>query len=100
MILLGVNKGSSDKAKAYIDGDLPDPFLTGAPTLAIIIVVLLIAVAIVIIFYFKSSKSKAAASNSGRSASVAHGLKTSVNDSLDEGLVPETLDDDNIQDKQ
>ena len=100
MIMIGVNKGSSDKAKAYIDGDLTNPMSeSGSPTLAIIIVLLLVAIAIGTIFYFKHAKSKAAVSMNGRSASVATGLATGVNDTLDEGLVTETLDDDNIQDK-
>lgn len=104
MILLGVNKGSSDKAKAYIDGDLPDPFLAGNSSLAIVIVILLILIAIGIIFYFRSAKSKASALIGGRSKSVSTGLNTRVNDdTLDEGLVTESLDDDNndnIRDKE
>jgi len=56
LILMGVNKGASDRAKAYIDGSISNPHRSRGMTIGIIIVILLIAFAVAIIFYFKQHK--------------------------------------------
>jgi len=53
LILMGINKGASDRAKAYIDGRISNPYRSGGMTIGVVIVILLIAFAVAIIFYFK-----------------------------------------------
>ena len=50
---MGINKGASDRAKAYIDGTISNPYRTGGMTIGIVIVILLIAFAVAIVFYMK-----------------------------------------------
>jgi len=109
---MGINKGASDRAKAYIDGRISNPYKSGGMTIGVVIVILLIAFAVAIIFYFKQHKElknsegvkETFAGDGARSASVAaSGGPSSVNESLDENLVAETLDDDKddqVLDKQ
>ena len=54
LVLMGVNRGSSSRAKAYINGELSNPYRTSnGVTVSIIIVILLIAFGFAIVFYFK-----------------------------------------------
>jgi len=57
LILMGVNKGSSDKAKAYIKGELSNPYrVSNGVTVSIIAVILLLVCGLGIVFYFKQNK--------------------------------------------
>jgi hypothetical protein len=56
IILIGVNRGSSNRAKAYIFGELLNPYRSNGVTVSIIIVILLIAFGFAIVFYFKQSR--------------------------------------------
>ena len=110
LILMGINKGSSERAKAYIDGKISNPYRSGGMTIGVVIVILLIAFAVAIIFYFKQHRQlknsegvkETFAADRARSASVA-ASGGAADDSLDENLVAETLDDDKddqVLDKQ
>lgn len=53
LILMGINKGASTRAKAYIDGTISNPASSGGMTIGIVIVIMLVGFGIAIICYFK-----------------------------------------------
>lgn len=55
LILIGVNQGSSKRAKAYIDGSLDPPSKNGM-TIVIVSLVLLVIFAVAVAFYIKQSQ--------------------------------------------
>jgi len=54
--MMGINKGSSDRAKAYIKGYLSNPYKSNGMTIGVVIVIMLILFAVALIFYFKQSR--------------------------------------------
>jgi len=56
-ILIGVNAGSSDRARATILGRLPNPNNQGLMT-GIVVLILLVLFGLAIVFYFKNQEAQ------------------------------------------